>query len=105
MNIDLHTLSLKELKGLQSSVAKAIAGFEDRKKSEARAELEARARELGFSLSDLATANSASNKRTSAAPKYANPANPADTWTGRGRKPRWFSEALAGGRNPEDLAI
>lgn len=105
MNIDLHTLSLKELKDLQSSVVKAIAGFEDRKKSEARAELEARARELGFSLSDLAAANGASRKRTSAAPKYANPANPAETWTGRGRKPRWFSEALARGRNPEDLAI
>lgn len=105
MNIDLHSLSLKELKDLQSRVVKAIAGFEDRKKNEARAELEAHARELGFSLSDLTVANPVSRKRTSAAPKYANPANPADTWTGRGRKPRWFSEALAGGRKPEDLAV
>ncbi len=105
MNIDLHSLSLQELKDLQSKVAKAIADFADRKKKEARAELEARARELGFSLSEFATANPASRKRAAAAPKYANPANPADTWTGRGRKPRWFSEALAGGRNPEDLAI
>ena len=39
------------------------------------------------------------------APKYANPANKADTWSGRGRKPRWFSEALAKGKKPEDLAL
>jgi DNA-binding protein H-NS len=37
--------------------------------------------------------------------RYANPANPSDTWTGRGRKPGWFIAALAAGRNPEDMAI
>lgn len=31
--------------------------------------------------------------------KYRNPANPSDTWTGRGRKPRWLREKIeqAGG--------
>ena len=27
-----------------------------------------------------------------------------NTWTGVGRKPRWFSEALAAGKKPEDMA-
>jgi DNA-binding protein H-NS len=27
------------------------------------------------------------------------------TWTGHGRKPKWFIDALAAGREPEDLAI
>jgi DNA-binding protein H-NS len=40
LNIDLNELSLKDLKDLQSQVAKAIAGFEDRRKREALAELE-----------------------------------------------------------------
>jgi DNA-binding protein H-NS len=27
-----------------------------------------------------------------------------NTWSGKGRKPRWFLEALAAGRTPEDMA-
>ena len=40
MTIDINSLSLKELKDLQSQVAKAIANFVDRKKKETIAELE-----------------------------------------------------------------
>jgi DNA-binding protein H-NS len=104
LNINLHDLSLKELKDLQSQVAKAIAGFEDRRKREALAELEEIARAKGFSLAEL-TGAAPTRKRTPSTAKYANPANKADTWSGRGRKPRWFSEALAKGKKPDDLAI
>lgn len=104
MSIDLETLSLKELKDLQSRVARAIADFADRKKSEALKQLEEKARELGFSLSEL-TGAAPTRKRSSPVAKYANPANAADTWSGRGRKPRWFEEALAQGKKAEDMAI
>lgn len=104
MDIDLNKLSLKELKDLQSQVAKAINGFEDRRKKEALAELEEKARTLGFSLAEL-TGVSSIRKRSPATAKYANPADPADTWSGRGRKPRWFEAALSAGKKPEDLAI
>ena len=53
MNVDLNSLSLKELKDLQSQVAKSIAGYEDRKKKEALVELEEKARAMGFSLANL----------------------------------------------------
>ena len=53
MAINLNEMSLKELKDLHGQVAKAISSFEDRKKKEALAELEEKARELGFSLSEL----------------------------------------------------
>lgn len=104
MNVDLNKLSLKELKDLQSQVAKAISGYEDRRKREALAELEEKAREMGFSLSEL-TGALGTRKRSPSTAKYANPANAADTWSGRGRKPRWFSEALARGGKPEDMAL
>ena len=104
MNLDVNSLSLKELKDLQSQVARAIATFEDRKKREALAELEEKAREMGFSLAEL-TGTAAPRKRAPATAKYANPANAADTWSGRGRKPRWFAEALSAGRKPEDMAL
>jgi DNA-binding protein H-NS len=104
LNIDLNALSLKELKDLQSQVAKAIAGYEDRRKKELLAELDEIAKAKGFSLAEL-TGATVGRKRSPSVAKYANPANKADTWSGRGRKPRWFSEALAKGKKPEDLAI
>ena len=104
MTVDLHALSLKELKALQSQVAKAIAEFDDRKKNEARAELEAKARELGFTLAEL-TGAAPARKRAPAVAKYRNPANAADTWSGRGRKPRWFSDAMKAGKSAESMAI
>ena len=101
MKIDLNSLSLKELKDLQSQVAKAISGYEDRRKREALAELEEKAKAMGFSLAEL-TGSLPTRKRSPSVAKYANPANKADTWSGRGRKPRWFSEALAKGKKPDD---
>src|ERR1700733_4574129 len=38
-------------------------------------------------------------------PKYRNPADPAETWAGRGRQPRWVTEQLRSGRKLEDLRI
>ncbi|WP_309663359.1 H-NS histone family protein [Tabrizicola sp.] len=104
MTISLDTYSLKELKDLQSQVAKAIAGFEDRRKRQALAELEEKARAMGFSLAEL-TGTTPVRKRAPAVPKYANPANKSDTWSGRGRKPRWFAAALKAGKKPDDMSI
>ncbi len=104
MDIDLNSLTLKDLKDLQTQVVKAIASFEDRKKKLALVELEEAARKLGFTLGEL-TGTSVVRKRAPAVPKYANPADASDTWSGRGRKPRWMEAALKAGKAPEDLMI
>ena len=104
MAFEIEHLSLKELKDLQAQVGRAISTFVDRKRKQALAELEEKAREHGFSLSEL-TGAAPTRKRAAPSAKYANPANAADTWSGRGRKPRWFSEALAKGKKPDDMAI
>ena len=105
MTINLQSLSLKELKDLQSQVAKAISSFEDRKKKEALSALEEQAKAMGFSLAELTGAAVKTRKRSPAVPKYRNPADASDTWSGRGRKPRWFAAALKAGKKPDDLAI
>ena len=44
-------------------------------------------------------------KRTLAA-KYRNPANPKETWAGRGLRPRWLVAALKGGKKKlADFAV
>ena len=39
------------------------------------------------------------------APKYRNPANAKETWTGRGKQPRWMAALTAKGKKPEDFLI
>lgn len=56
------------------------------------------ARELGFG------AGAAAPARRSTAPAKYRSADGA-TWTGRGRKPRWLSDALAAGRSLDDFRV
>jgi DNA-binding protein H-NS len=39
------------------------------------------------------------------APKYRNPDNPAETWAGRGLKPRWLAAAIKSGKKQDDFLI
>ncbi|MDG4649883.1 H-NS histone family protein [Roseibacterium sp. SDUM158017] len=101
MSIDLERLSLQELHDLRKQVDAQIKNFEKRKKKDALVAAQKAAQEHGFSLEDIL-----SNKGGSKGlPKYANPANPDQTWTGRGRQPTWVKDALAKGKSLDDLAI
>lgn len=48
-------------------------------------------------------------KKKSAAPrgpaKYRNPDNPAETWNGNGRHPKWFDDAIGRGVAEEEMEI
>lgn len=104
MKINLDAMSLKELKELYGQVGKAIASYEGRKKQEAILALEEKARSLGFTLGELVAA-APTRKRKPARAKYANPADSNETWTGRGRKPRWVEASLKSGKSLGDLLI
>lgn len=104
--MNLEHLSLDELKTLKKNVEKAIAEFAERERAKALAEVEAFARDRGLARADLAALLSGKKKsRAKAAPKYANPEDPTQTWTGRGRHPRWVDAALAAGKTLDDLKI
>ena len=38
-------------------------------------------------------------------PKYRNPDEPTETWSGRGKQPRWLTAALKTGHKIEEFAI
>ncbi|TCP60234.1 DNA-binding protein H-NS [Rhodovulum bhavnagarense] len=99
---NLEKLSLDELKALRKDVDAAIESFQQRKKAEARAELEAKARELGFTLDEIVRMKA---RRVKAAAKYRNPENASETWSGRGRRPKWLEEALNAGADLADFLI
>jgi DNA-binding protein H-NS len=38
-------------------------------------------------------------------PKYRNPKNPSETWSGRGKQPRWLAKQLLAGSKLDDFLI
>ncbi len=101
--INLETLSRDELTQLHKEVEKALARYEARMRKEALAAAEAKAKEFGFRLSDLAGEMSATSARIPA--KYRHPENPELTWSGRGRQPGWVKEHVEAGKPLEELLI
>jgi DNA-binding protein H-NS len=45
------------------------------------------------------------NTRLKSPPTYRNPDNPAETWSGRGRRPRWLVAALEAGYKLDQCQI
>jgi DNA-binding protein H-NS len=103
-DFNLEAMSLKELRQLQKDLAKAISTYEDRHKAEARAKLDAIAKEMGYSLADLIGAEGKTT-RAPAVAKYRHPENAVLTWSGRGRKPKWFADHVNAGKDPSKLAV
>ena len=104
MNFNLDTMGERELKDLRARVDRALATLDSRKLEEARKAAEEAVRQYGYSLSDVLAAKSKPGKSSGVA-KYRNPADPDQTWTGRGRQPAWIKEGLASGRPMSDFAI
>lgn len=102
--INVKNLSLDQLKQLQKDISNAFADYQEREKVEARAKVEAFAKELGFSLAELVRING-KKRFIPAGPKYRNPEEPTLTWSGLGRRPHWFLDLLASGKTLEELTI
>lgn len=102
MGIDLETMSKEELKKLKRDVEKALDTIDERRKADAIRAAEEAARQYGFSLTDL---KETVGKRSKRPAKYRNPDNPTETWTGRGRQPKWFKQAIESGKSSDDMLI
>jgi len=100
---NLEDMSRDELLALKADVDRAIASLDDRRRAEARAAAEKAARDMGFSLDELLTTQKKAGKKNP--PKYRNPEDPRQTWSGRGRQPGWIKDALASGKSLDQLAI
>lgn len=105
MALNLNKMSIAELNKLISDAQTTLA-----KKQEVAEKVRKLAKDNGLEISDLLAADKpnkakAKKPRGKVAPKYKNPANGSETWTGRGRQPRWVADALTDGKSLEDLLI
>ena len=119
MSIDLRNLSAKELGALiekakqqQNRLAKRTPIATVRSKITKFAKAEGYTLEELFGTAGARPAKAAAKPGTRAgkklgkvAPKYRNPANPKETWTGRGKHPRWMAALIAKGKKAEDFLI
>jgi DNA-binding protein H-NS len=106
--VDLSSYNLGELKGLQYEIEKEIKDRQQQDVKKAREQILTIAQEVGISVEELlanATNKAKKNKDEKAKPQYQNPAESSQTWTGRGRQPRWIAEGLANGKALDDFRI
>jgi DNA-binding protein H-NS len=95
-----ESMSIDELWSLHEHVGSALA----RKIAAEKAKLEAKLR----SIKGASMAISPSRPRRpypKVVPKYQNPKNPAETWSGRGKQPHWVQAQLKAGKKLEHFLI
>jgi DNA-binding protein H-NS len=98
----LKSMSIAKLQDLKSKVDAAIAEKTKTRRQELETELSKLTSYVGGGRGRPAGRG---GPRGSVAPKYRNPDKPAETWAGRGLRPRWLTAALKGGKKLEDFAI
>jgi DNA-binding protein H-NS len=108
--IDLEAMSVDDLWSLHEQVSRILSA---RITSEKR-ELEKRLAVLnrgggvieGRDAPQSYNANGkARRKYPRVFPKYRNPQTPSETWSGRGKQPRWLVAAIKTGRKIDDFKI
>ena len=90
-----------ELWALHLQVLQAL----DEKLSAEKAVLEQRLKQLRDGSAALAPASAERRNYPVVLPKYRNPNDPSETWSGRGKTPRWMKAALVSGGKLEDYKI
>jgi DNA-binding protein H-NS len=98
----LETMSIDELWALHKQLADLLA---DKLTREKRV-LEERLAQLGADGKDEGNGSKAVRRPyPKVAAKYQNPANPTETWSGRGKLPRWLAALLKSGNRVDDFRI
>ena len=109
--MDISQLGSRELAALIRLATARKAELERRTPApQVIRKLRAAARAEGYSLEEVLGAPVKASKRRvkrrgKVAAKYRNPEEPTQTWSGRGSKPRWFSDLIRRGRNVADLVV
>ena len=100
---ELERMSMRELQELELKVKKARATAQDRSRTELRNKIETMVADAGFKMADIFSGRGGKGRTVAA--KYVNPEDPSETWTGRGRKPRWLNAKIQEGAKLEKFLI
>jgi DNA-binding protein H-NS len=96
---ELQSMSVDELWEFHEMVADILAT----KMLAEKKSLEARLKQL--QLNSAQAAQTGRRPYPEVRPKFRNPEIPSETWSGRGKTPRWLSRLLKSGKNLDDYLI
>ena len=102
MGLELREYSLEKLISLKKAIDVEINSRKTLEIAQVRAKVEKVAKTMGYEIDALFDVRPPKKK---VHPKYRNPDEPNQTWTGRGRKAKWVEAALKAGKTLEDLKI
>lgn len=106
MEPNLHDLSETELHDVIENAQRALRNRQESRRKEVYAEIRRLATSVGVHVDISESEKAGKPLRTGkVAAKYRNPANPEQTWTGRGMKPVWLRSLLEQGRGIEEFLI
>lgn len=105
MSVDLRGLSARQLRDLISNAQKRQVELAEENVRQVRERCLKLIADEGLTFEQVfgtprakkPAAPAAASGKKGVAPKYRNPANPLQTWAGRGKRPKWFTDALAEG--------
>ena len=106
-DIDLTTLTVLELDTLEKDIAAEKSRRIDAGIKSAREKILSLAAETGRSVEEILSLTAKPKRREPAdiVVRFRNTANANETWSGRGKRPRWLQEALRGGAELSDFAV
>jgi DNA-binding protein H-NS len=100
----LENMSYADLSQMQARIERLKVEKQNAERDGLRQRILAMVKEQGFEMSDLF--GKGRKAKGTVAVKYRDPQNPENTWTGRGRMPRWLAAATKGGKvKKEDFLI
>jgi len=111
MTVDLSALTIEQLNEVISEAQRLIKTKKKAQLKAARAQIEKVAADFGYTLEELIVGKTVEQEevpvktRKPVEIRYRNPANDVETWTGRGKQPRWLAAAIAAGKALEDFAV
>ena len=96
MAVKLDGLSPKELQTLIAQAQSKMESARAEHIQRVKAKIDALLKAEGLQLAEIYTGRGGKRGKRAGAgvPKYRNPADPSQTWTGHGKKPTWFQLAL-----------
>ena len=100
---DIDRMTFRELQDLELKIKRAKSTAQEKTRTDLKDKVEAMVAAAGFKMSDLFGGRGGKGRKVAA--KYVNPDDSAETWTGRGRKPRWLAAKLKSGERIEKFLI
>jgi DNA-binding protein H-NS len=103
---NIENMSVAELAAMEARIARAKIEKQGAERAAVKQKLMDMAKEAGFHIRDLfdGRKGNGKGKRGKVAVKYRD--KDGNTWTGRGRMPRWLTAATKGGKaKREDFLI